>query len=256
MKLIPISAILAALCLPGAAFAADMPVKAPKLAATLSDSGFYWLLETHLDGTKVGVVAPNGTPASIFAAGGNVGLGGGYVWTLAPNRQVAFEGWVDYANTGAQTPQASVSTRITGTQRVLYIGDSSMFTQWLPNLSLTSLFPAAPLLPTSATVCPNPPSCNPLSRPYLGLVIREAQDQLAMGLLTSKAIKVTYGVTTGFKTRMTDGSDVDTYAAVTSSSGPHLAGLTPGTTIIERNGVTFTAGVTWNHAVTSKLLGL
>lgn len=251
-----IYALAACLCLGTAASAADLPGKAPRVADPYGNSGWYWLLESHLNGTKVGVTAPSGTLASIFAAGGNVGLGGGYVWALAPNRQVAIEGWVDYANTGATAMGASLITKLSGTQRILYIGDSSMFTQWLPNLSLTSLFPG-PVLPTSATVCPNPPSCNPLSRPYLGLVVREAQNELAMGLLSDKAIRVTWGVTTGFKTRMTDGSDVDAYAAVTSSSGPHLlGGITPGSAIVARDGVTFSAGITWNHALTNKLLGL
>lgn len=252
-----ICALGAFLSLGATVSAADLPVKALRLpAAPLSDSGFYWLLESHIDGTKVGVTSPTGTPASIFAAGGNVGLGGGYVWTFSPNRQIAVEGWADYQNTGANAGIATISTRLTGTQRVLYIGDSAMFTQWLPNLSLTSLFPASPQLPTSAVVCPVGPSCNPLSRPYIGLVVREARNEVMAGLSSNRAIRVTWGATAGFKTPMTDGSTVDTYASVTSSSGPHLTNITPGVPIVAREGVTFTAGVTWNHALTNKLLGL
>lgn len=227
------------------AFAADMPVKAaPKLVSAYPDaSGLYWSVGTYGEATKLGVVAPVGPSTSTFAAGGNLSVGGGYVWSFGPLRSIAIEGTINYANTGANVVGVNANTRISGTQRILYLGDLSMFTQWLPNLS--TAFPVLPSLPANAPTCPIGTTCNPLSQPYIGAVLHEARNEFSMGAFNDKELRITYGAVLGLRTRLTDGSAVDTWTDITSSSGAHLMG----TSLIAKEGVTYRAGLTWHNGL-------
>lgn len=244
-----IYAILASLALSGAAFGADMPTKAPKAVFQPypSTSGGYCGVGTYGEATKLNVAPPAGVTTSTFEAGGNLSAGCGYVWAISPTRKIAVEGYLNMANTGANQGGVSVSNKISGTQRLLYIGDSTMLTQWLPNLSLTDIFPAASPLPLTP-LCPVGQTCNPLTLPYIGAVLRESRNDLTMGAFNERAVKVTYGVTFGLQTPMADGSVVDTWTSATSSSGAHLAGLNNG--IIAHEGVTYQAGMTLKFGIT------
>lgn len=226
------------------ASAADLPaVKAPRLATYPSESGLYWTLGTYMEATKLDILAPSGASTSTFAAGGTLSAGGGYVFSFGPNRKIAIEGSINYANTGANQMGVGIDNRISGTQKVLYIGDMGMLTQWLPNLSL--VFPAAPQLPVVPGVCPPGQTCNPLSQTYIGAVLHEARNEITMAGFSDKPVRVTYGATVGVITPMTDGSALDTWMSATSTSGAHLAG----TSLIAREGMTYRAGVTWKNGI-------
>lgn len=231
------------------AFAADMPVKAlPKFttAYPYAGSGIYCGVGTHGEAQKIDVTSPLGTPASTFAAGGTLDVGCGYTYTLSPNRWVAFEGFISYANTGANQGLVDVSTKFSATQRAMYGGDMSMLTQWLPNLS--TILPVLPPLP-AASICPAGQTCNPLSHPYVAAVLREARDEVTIGGLTEKKFRMTYGLGAGLITQMADGSAVDTWTDATSSSGAHLAGVGVGAPVVAKTGVTYRAGVTYKFGI-------
>lgn len=237
---------LALFVIPTSAFAADMPVKTPRLIqAYPSASGWYWDFGMYGEATKLGIVSPVGASTSTFAAGGNLSVGGGYVYALSATRKIAIEGSINYANTGVNQIGGDWKSRVSGTQRLLYIGDSSMLTQWLPNLSLVDIFPAATPLPLSP-LCPvGQPVCNPLTMPYIGAVVREAQSEFN----GDSRVRVTYGATFGLKTPLANGSMVDTWTSVTSSSGAHLSALGAGG-IVAREGVTYQAGMKYQFGVT------
>lgn len=242
-----LTTVLASLALSGSALAADMPVKAPKqlIQAYPSESGMYWMAGAYGEATKIGVTPTVGLPASTFAAGGTLQAGGGYLYTFGPNRWIAIEGSINYANTGALQNGVKFDTRISGTQRLLYGGDLSMLTQWLPNLS--TVFPVLPQLPASAIVCPAGTSCNPLTHTYIGAVLHEARNDVSMGAFSDKPVRVTYGATVGLITRLTDGSAIDTWSDITSSSGAHLMG--GGVGLVAREGMTYRMGVTWKNGI-------
>lgn len=231
----------------GPASAADLPVKAPPrfVAPPAATSGVYWIMGMGGEATKIGATPTLGLPASTFAAGGMMIGGFGWATPIGVNRAIAIEGVVNYANTGATQVGASFDNRLSGTQRLLYIGDQSMLTRFLPDLSLTSIFPAAPALPTGVAVCAVGQACNPLVLPYIGAVLHEARNDITMGGFGTKFVRVTYGATVGMKTPLTDGSVIDTFAEITSSSGAHLLG----TNLTAREGVTARVGVTWQNAI-------
>jgi len=232
------------------AMAADMPVKAPKLIqAYPSSSGWYWDVGAYGEATKLGITSPIAGPTSTFAAGGNLSIGGGYVYALSATRKIALEGSINYANTGAKQAGVDFSSKISGTQRLLYIGDSSMLTRWLPDLSLVDIFPAASPLPLNAPMCPIGQTCNPLTMPYIGAVLREAKNEINMAGLANSRVRITYGATFGLMTPLADGSAVDTWTSVTSSSGAHLSALGAGG-IVAHEGVTYQAGMTYKFGVT------
>lgn len=243
-------ALLMALLISGPAVAADLPVKAaPKLFSTYpAGSGWYWDFGMYGEATKLGITSPVGPSTSTFAAGGNLTIGGGYVYALSATRKIAAEGSINYANTGANQSGVDFRSKVSGTQRLLYIGDSSMLTQWLPNLSLVDIFPTASPLPL-APLCPVGQSCNPLTMPYIGAVLREARNEITMGGVADTRLRVTYGATFGLMTPMADGSVIDTWTSATSSSGAHLSLLGPGG-VIAHEGVTYQAGVTYKFGVT------
>lgn len=241
--------IIALALLPIGATAADLPVKAPRLVQPYpAAGGWYWDVGMYGEATKLGITSPVGPSTSTFAAGGNLSLGGGYVYALSPTRKIAIEGSINYANTGANQNGVDFRSRISGTQRLLYIGDSSMLTQWLPNLSLVDIFPTASPLPLSPLCAVGQP-CNPLTMPYIGAVLREAKSEVAVGGLSNDRVRVTYGATFGLKTPMADGSMVDTWTSVTSSSGAHLSALGDGG-IVAREGITYQAGMKYQFGVT------
>lgn len=229
-----------------ALFAADIPLKAPRLAAPypIDSSGAYWMIGAYGEATKIGIAAPTGAAASTFAAGGTLSAGGGYIYTFGPNRWIAVEGSVNYANTGANQIGVQIDNRISATQRLLYGGDTSMLTQWLPNLS--TAFPVLPPLPALG-VCPVGQTCNPLAHPYIGAVLHEAKNEVVMAGFKDRPIRLTYGATMGIVTKMTDGSAVDTWTSVTSSSGAHLNSGAIGLNV--REGMTYRAGVTWKNGI-------
>lgn len=228
------------------AFAADMPVKARQQAVPFSveTSGFYWQVGTYGEATKISVEAPVGTAASTFAAGGTVSAGGGYIKNFGPNRWVAFEGTINYANTGANQIGVQIDNKISATQRFLYGGDLSMLTQWLPNLS--TVFPVLPALP-SVAICPVGQTCNPLTHSYIGAVLHESKNEVVAGMISNKPVRLTYGATMGIITPLTDGSAVDTWTSVTSPSGAHLT--TGGLGLNVREGMTYRAGITYKNGI-------
>lgn len=246
MKLIPIGAILAALCLPGAAFAADLPLKAPVTpkwigAYPYDGTGFYLGLGTFGEAQKVTVNTPAVINAGTFAAGASVSGVAGYAYTLSPSRWLAVEVAVNYANTGANPScggvACSLNTRLSATQRLKYGGDMTMLTQWLPGLSS---IPVAPLQPMP------PGAVNPLSHPYAMLVAHEFRDEATMGLITDNKTRLTWGGGVGILTQLTNGSVIDTWGEATSSSGAHLMSAN----ITERSGMQYRVGVTMLYGVT------
>lgn len=219
--------------------AADMPVKAaPKFvtAYQYGGSGVYCFGGTHGESQKIDVVAPAGAPASVFAAGGSVDGGCGYTYTLSPTRWLAFEGFVSYANTGANQGGVTFATKVSGTQRLLYGGDLSMLTQWLPNLS--TILPVLPEIPVGSN--------NPLAHPYVAAVLRESNNEANILGVTDKKLRVTYGLGAGVITQLSNGSALDTWVDATSSSGAHL---NQGVGIVERAGVTYRAGASYKFGV-------
>lgn len=242
--------VMAVMVVSGAAIAADLPArKASVMLQTFpTDSGWYWGLGTYGEATKLSVVPTAGVTTSTFEAGGNLRAGGGYVYSLSANRKIAAELWANMANTGANVGAVSVSNKASVTVRALYLGDSSWLTRFLPNFNLTDVFPGVSPLPLNAPTCPPGIACNPLTLPYIGLEGNLARNDVAMGGVNERSTKGKYGLTAGFKTPMADGSVVDTWTSVMSSSGAHLAGINNG--VVAHKGVTYMAGVTIAWGVT------
>lgn len=221
--------------------ASDLPLKAPKQqfigAYPYGASGWYVDVGTFGEATKITVSAPAAVGTSGFAAGGSVTIGGGYAYTLSANRWLAVEGSLNYADTSAEQAGVAIANRISGTQRLMYGGSMDMLTQWFPSLAnLSTVLPVLPPLPAGAS--------NPLSHPYIAAVIHESRNQVSMGLLSDRAVRLTYGGGMGVITQLSNGSALDTWVEATSSSGVHLLGP-----VTESTGVTYRAGATMKWGV-------
>lgn len=210
----PICAILGLLAVTAVASAADMPVKAPpkaKLIYPYAQGGFYLGLGMSGVATAAQINAGGVAGLKSYAAGGMAHAIVGYSFTFGPNRWLAFENLVSYESTGVDLAcgtanrLCSFTSRLGAEQRIIYGGDSSIVTQWLPDL-----FSGFPSIPISAD--------NTMFHPYFGGFVREARVDAVAGIVGKKEWNVTYGPTLGFLTLLKRGA-LDTSLSMDMPAG-------------------------------------
>lgn len=143
-------AILAVLALAGPAYAADIAVKAPAIAAfPFGSQGWYVGIGTLAATTNAELTMPSvGTTGTITTAGAGVGPVFGYHKGTAESFWEV-EGSIYWQNLGGTqaVSTATVNDRFSGGGRVK-LGGTSIFAtlgNLLPNLGLTGVFPPAPV---------------------------------------------------------------------------------------------------------------
>lgn len=207
-----IYAALAVLAGLGVAQAADMPVKAlpkPRLVYPYAQSGFYVGLGMSGVATAAQINVAGVAGLKSYAAGGMAHALAGYSFTFGPDRWLAIESMVNYESTGTDLAcglaKCSLTSRLGAEQRFLYGGNSSIVTQWLPDLF--SGFPSIPIGPD-----------NTMFHPYFGGFVREARVDAIAGIVGKKEWNVTYGPTVGFLTLLKRGA-IDTSLSVDLPAG-------------------------------------
>lgn len=232
-------AALALFVIPASAIAADLPLKAARVAPAVGypydGSGFYYGLGTFGEAEKLNVntgIAGTNT----YAAGAALSVVLGYQWTISPNKWVSLEGSLNYANTGSDQICAvgqicNINSRLSGSQKLKLGGPVGSMLSFLPDLS--TVFPALPV-----TLAPG--QTNPLSHPYVMLVLHEGQDQIDLSGVGSKRVHVSGGFGAGILTQLNQGMVLDTWAEYTIKNGNTTVignGMAAGTGNAARMGV-------------------
>lgn len=209
---------------PQAAFAADLPVKAPPNLMTgypYAGNGFYAGI-----GVVGAVMSANVGDASsgtgLYSAGAALDLSAGYQFTMGGN-WYALEGSAQYTNMGGSVAcgtltNCSVTSRWGFEQRALIGFPIMTVLSVMPNLG--NFFPGLPALPGGV----NAATGN--THPYLFAGLREDDISASIGLANAHAWKIQPIVGIGLRQQWTQGLVVDTSANCTfANTGISIGGV-------------------------------
>lgn len=196
--------LIALLLLGTVAHAADMPIKAPKLAIAYPlASGVYFGVGTLGGGGTVSASVPGVNQNSLVS--NEIGVAGivGYVWNM-PNSQyfAAVEGWFGWTNFNGSAQGFSFTGPATFTQRTM-IG--------APLHDIAALFPTLNLAVPPFPPLPNGQVATNI-KPYLFGSVTEEDISIDLGLASNKAWRVAPGIGIGMLGQLTTGSVVDVFA--------------------------------------------
>jgi hypothetical protein len=202
-------ALALAMAVPGGAFAADMPLKAPayNLPNVYPTKACGWFYGLNAEG-GAGVV--NGAPAGTVAIGGDIGVLVGYACPLA-SIPFFFQADFDFQNLNAGNAGFSLNgpahfTQLAAVQTPLL----SWFSSWI-NVGQNNIPSIVPLLPPGVTV--NGPPQN-----YFGVTVSEDDVSASYGGMTARDWVVSPGVRTGLLFHLTGPNGVqavgDVYAGL------------------------------------------
>lgn len=206
------SLMIAALCVvSSAAFAADMPVKAPSqniFAGYPTTSGFYFGVGTMGGGGNANVTTSAATSLGLNSADlttNQVSVNGilGYAWNV-PNSSMfaAVEGWFGYNNFNGAVPGISFTGPATFTQRVMFGAPLSTISELFPTWGIT--VPPFPVLPSGQAVSN--------VKPYIFGSISEDDVSLSVGNVSNKDWRVSPGFGIGALGQLTNATEVDVFA--------------------------------------------
>lgn len=236
LKRIMLASVAGLLAMP--AFAADLPLKAARAPALsgypYDGSGIYWGLGTFGEAEKLNTNT-GAVRGDTFAAGAAVSVVLGYQWTIGPQKWMALEGSLNYANTGSDQicpigASCTISSRLSGSQKLKLGGPVASMLSFLPDLS--TVFPVLPPVPVGQT--------NPLSHPYVMLVLHEGDDRVNLAGVAGSKVQVRGGLGVGMMTQLSQGMVLDTWAEYTIKSGNTTVvgnGMAAGSGNVARMGV-------------------
>lgn len=187
------------LMLAAPAFAADLPVKAPKSSFLTypETSGWFWgVSASGFGGTETSTVGTNGT---MF--GGKFGFDFGYTGVLGGTMYFVEQSFSAQAVSGSPS---LISAAFSMEQRFAVGVPQNLFQQWLQLTGLNSVS-----MPTVGGVQP-PGTTLVSSAPYASIQLYEDDVSLQLGNLTGKSWLFSYGVGAGILNRLNNGWVLDT----------------------------------------------
>lgn len=223
-----------------AAFAADLPLKAPVVQRApifYGGSGGYCGAGLGGEATKVAATGA----AAAYEAGGLMNFNCGYAFALSADRWMAVQGNYAYSNVDAKDVCAvGVSCAINNKQsadlKVMYGAPLDTLTGIFSNAA--AAFPVLPAVPVGAV--------NSTMHPYLAAGVRVTEDRVTLaGAVESKKTQVKGILGVGAIYQTNTNTTVNTFADWTFGSGRFL--LQPGTEV--KVGSTFRFGVIVNYGL-------